>query len=408
MAVKDLFCVEGVPSGAARASSRATGRPTRRPAFGTSSAPAPRCSARRTRTSSRWARRTRTPASDRSRTPGTATRVPGGSSRRLGRRGGGGHGAVGDRHGHRRLDPPAGGAVRRRRSQAHLRRRLPLRDDRLRVVARSMRARSRGTWRTPRCCFATWWVAIPATPPRSTTPRSDAPERRAARRAALRRLGPWRGGSRPGRGGRRPGHARHDRGAGRRRRGDRAADAGHGIAAYYVIAPAEASANLARYDGVRYGPSATGDGDLTSHVRADPPRRLRRGGQAPHHARHLRALLRLLRGLLRHGAEGAHEDRRGLPRPPSSSVDFVVTPTSPTVAFKLGRAHRRPARHVPVRLLHGADAAGGHPRGVDPLWPVRGPAGRLPDRRPGVQREPHPRRGARARAAIGFEGVPRT
>src|SRR5215210_5586172 len=37
----------------------------------------------------------------------------------------------------------------------------------------------------------------------------------------------------------------------------------HGISAYYVLAPAEASANLARYDGVRYGPRV-GNGDLTS------------------------------------------------------------------------------------------------------------------------------------------------
>ena len=44
--------------------------------------------------------------------------------RRLGGRGGGGPRAVGDRHRHRRLDPPAGVAVRDRRAQAHLRRGL--------------------------------------------------------------------------------------------------------------------------------------------------------------------------------------------------------------------------------------------------------------------------------------------
>ena len=68
--------------------------------------------------------------------PWDRSRVPGGSSRRQRRRGGGRRGAVGDRHRHRRLDPPARRAVRDRRAQADLRRGQPLRDDRLRLLAR--------------------------------------------------------------------------------------------------------------------------------------------------------------------------------------------------------------------------------------------------------------------------------
>ena len=86
----------------------------------------------------------------------------------------------------------------------------------------------------------------------------------------------------------------------------------------------------------------------------------------------------------------------------------VVTPTSPTVAFKLGRAHRRPARDVPVRLLHRADAAGGHPRDLDPRRACRTAC-------PWASRSPA-RRSARTRIldaahalerAIGFEGARR-
>ena len=48
-----------------------------------------------------------------------------------------------------------------------------------------------------------------------------------------------------------------------------------------------------------------------------------------------------------------------------AAATCVVTPTSPTVAFKLGETHRRPARDVPVRLLHGADVPGRHPGHLD-------------------------------------------
>ena len=68
--------------------------------------------------------------------PWDRDRVPGGSSRRQRRRGRRRPRAVGDRHRHRRLDPPARRAVRDRRAQADLRRGLALRDDRLRLVAR--------------------------------------------------------------------------------------------------------------------------------------------------------------------------------------------------------------------------------------------------------------------------------
>ncbi len=84
--------------------------------------PARRCSARRTWTSSRWARRTRTPPSARSRNPWDRDARPRRLLGRLGRRGRRRPRAVGARHRHRRLDPPAGRALRDRRPQADLRR----------------------------------------------------------------------------------------------------------------------------------------------------------------------------------------------------------------------------------------------------------------------------------------------
>jgi aspartyl-tRNA(Asn)/glutamyl-tRNA(Gln) amidotransferase subunit A len=112
-------------------------------------------------------------------------------------------------------------------------------------------------------------------------------------------------------------------------------NAEHGISAYYVIAPAEASSNLARYDGVRYGMRAGGDGDLIEMYEttrsqgfgAEVKRRIMLGTYALssgyYEAYYGQA--QKVRTRIAQDFSGAFAD-----------VDFVVTPTAPSVAFKLG------------------------------------------------------------------------
>ncbi len=110
----------------------------------------------------------------------------------------------------------------------------------------------------------------------------------------------------------------------------------YGIAAYYIIAPAEASANLARYDGIKYG-FAVRDGaddlwDAYEKTRAqgfgpEVKRRIMLGTYALsagyYDAYYLRA--EKIRTLIKQDFDRAFE-----------RFDVLVSPTSPTVAFKLG------------------------------------------------------------------------
>ena len=169
----------------------------------------------------------------------------------------------------------------------------------------------------------------------------------------------------------------------------------HGIAAYYVIAPAEASANLARFDGVRYGPRK-GDGDLLSlyeETRAEGfgdevKRRIMLGTYA------------LSSGYYDAYYGTAQKVRTKIAddfRAAFEQVDLIVTPTSAHRRLRPGRAHRGPAGDVPVRRLTVPMPLAGHPGDLDPRRPVRRAAGGHPAGGPGVQREPHPRRRPRAR-----------
>jgi aspartyl-tRNA(Asn)/glutamyl-tRNA(Gln) amidotransferase subunit A len=109
----------------------------------------------------------------------------------------------------------------------------------------------------------------------------------------------------------------------------------YAIPAYYLIATAEASSNLARYDGVRYGHRAGGVKSLSEMYRrtrdegfgAEVKRRIMLGTYALsagyYDAYYLKA--QKVRTLLAQDFEDAFRN-----------VDAIVTPTSPTAAFRLG------------------------------------------------------------------------
>ena len=109
----------------------------------------------------------------------------------------------------------------------------------------------------------------------------------------------------------------------------------YAIPTYYIVATAEASSNLARYDGVRYGYRAPDAGNLSAMYRrtrdqafgAEVKRRIILGtyvlSAGYYDAYYLKA--QKVRTLLTRDFENAFQ-----------RVDAIVTPTSPTAAFKLG------------------------------------------------------------------------
>ena len=109
----------------------------------------------------------------------------------------------------------------------------------------------------------------------------------------------------------------------------------YAVATYYLVATAEASSNLARYDGVRYGLREGGDSTLQEMYRrtrhngfgSEVKRRILLGTYALsagyYDAYYLKALK--VRTLILKDFKKAFD-----------SVDVILTPSSPTVAFKIG------------------------------------------------------------------------
>ncbi len=109
----------------------------------------------------------------------------------------------------------------------------------------------------------------------------------------------------------------------------------HGLAVYYIIQPAEASSNLARYDGMRFGRRVEGRDLLDTYRRtrgegfgAEVKRRMILGTYALsagyYDAYYVKA--QKVRTLIKAEFDRAFE-----------RCDAIVTPTSPTVAFKIGQ-----------------------------------------------------------------------
>ncbi|HIK46548.1 MAG TPA: Asp-tRNA(Asn)/Glu-tRNA(Gln) amidotransferase subunit GatA [Leptolyngbyaceae cyanobacterium M65_K2018_010] len=108
----------------------------------------------------------------------------------------------------------------------------------------------------------------------------------------------------------------------------------YGLPTYYLIAPSEASSNLARYDGVKYGTRTNNDNLMTMYTQtraqgfgAEVKRRIMIGTYALsagyYDAYYLKA--QKVRTLIKQNFEAAFEQ-----------VDVLVCPTSPTTAFKAG------------------------------------------------------------------------
>lgn len=114
----------------------------------------------------------------------------------------------------------------------------------------------------------------------------------------------------------------------------------YSLAGYYIIMPAEASTNLARFDGVRYGLLKEGDSGIDDYMKTrglgfgkEVRRRIMLGTyvlSAGYYDAYYGKATRV-REMIKKDFEAAFEE-----------VDAIITPTSPTPAFKIGEKSKDP------------------------------------------------------------------
>jgi len=127
-----------------------------------------------------------------------------------------------------------------------------------------------------------------------------------------------------------------------------------GLAAYYIVMPAEVSSNLARYDGIRYGYSAEGETLLDIYEKS----------RAEGFGAEVKRRILLGTHVLSSGYYDAYYGKAELVRKKMRAelaevfkqVDIILTPTAPTPAFKIGEQsnplamYRQDIFTVPVNL----------------------------------------------------------
>jgi len=124
---------------------------------------------------------------------------------------------------------------------------------------------------------------------------------------------------------------------------------GYGVPCYYIITPAEVSSNLARYDGIRYGMSESGETLLDTYTRT----------RSKHFGDEVKRRIMLGTYVLSAGYYDAYYLRAQKVRTKIiedfkkafEKVDLILTPTLPTLPFKLGERLNNPLSMYLADLL---------------------------------------------------------